>query len=175
MLCAFFAALDGALLDGEQHSAGHHIPMGHAREALMSTTLRKFRSIDEQTQSPLTVVQGRATVPSSPERVTAATCFASHHLLAGHIWEALLTQLSFRPGTAPKAARGHIEAVAAELASLLQAPEWPAAEVLLWSFMAQVQTLEQSLAGRKGAVKGSMLQEDREQLLELEGHLVSLV
>jgi hypothetical protein len=120
-------------------------------------------------------VQSRAAVPVSDDGVTAPSYFASHHRLAGHIWEALLSQIAFRPGTAPKAARGHIEGVAAELAGLLKSPEWPAAEVLLWSLMAQVQTLEQSLAGRKGPAKGSMVQEDREQLLELEGHLVHSV
>jgi hypothetical protein len=37
------------------------------------------------------------------------------------------------------------------LTSLLKAPAWPAAEMLLWTLMVQVQTLEQSLAGRTGA------------------------
>ena len=116
-----------------------------------------------------------AALPAASDQVTAATFFAAHHHLAGHAWQTLLAQMTFRPGSAPKAARAHLEARAAELAALLHSPEWPAAEVLLQSLAGRVQAAEQGLAAQRGGGKGCTVRDDREQLLELAGTLVATV
>jgi hypothetical protein len=123
-------------------------------------------------------LQGVAALPPpGADEAAAAAAFTPALSLASSCWRVLLEQLSHSThGAVPKDGRAWLEDVASELASVLTAPEWPAAQLLLYMLANRlIDMLDGTPAARRASGRAEVAREDREGLLELAGVVVAKV